>query len=222
MLAPPAAASRTYPFAVPPLPYDYNALEPHLDAATMRLHHDKHHQAYVDKLNDALKDYPALQTLSIEDLLRRLDELPEAIRVAVRNQGGGHANHQLFWEIMAPGQAEGRPTGALAAALIDAFGSFEAFQKAFNEAGTKVFGSGWVFLVYSPNAEQLEILTLPNQDSPLSQGKLALLGNDVWEHAYYLRYQNKRADYLAAWWHVVNWDFVAQRLADFKASSAGK
>ena len=214
------AAPSRYPFTVPPLPYDYNALEPHIDAATMRLHHDKHHQAYVDKLNEALKDHPAWQDLTVEDLLRRLDELPADIRGAVRNQGGGHANHSLFWSSMVPGQAGSRPTSALAAALIDAFGSFEAFLKAFSDAGTKVFGSGWVWLVCDAAGKQVELMTLPNQDSPLSLGKRVLLGNDVWEHAYYLKYQNRRADYLAAWWHVVDWACVGQRLADFKASAS--
>ena len=213
--APTPVAAPTYPFAVPPLPYAYEALEPYLDAATMHLHHDQHHQAYVDKLNEALKDYPDWQQRSIEDILRHLDDVPEAIRPAVRNQGGGHANHALFWQLMGPGPAGRQPTGALAA-IKESFGSFEAFQKAFNAAGAGVFGSGWAYVVCSPNAEQLEIVALPNQDSVLSLGKYVLLGNDVWEHAYYLKYQNKRADYLAAWWNVINWDFVAQRLADYR------
>ena len=158
----------------------------------------------------------------MEDLLRRLAELPEAIRLAVRNQGGGHANHLLFWEVMAPGQGGTRPAGPLAAALTDAFGSPEAFQKVFNEAATKVFGSGWVFLVCGPGGRQFEILPLPNQDSPLAQGKHVLFGLDVWEHAYYLHYQNRRPDYLAAWWNVVNWRYVAQRLADATAGTAAR
>lgn len=217
-----ATVSLTYPFVLQPLPYAYNALVPHIDAATMRLHHSKHHQAYVDKLNDTLKNYPAWQTLTIEDLMRRLEELPVVLRLAVRDQGGGHANHQLFWEMMAPGQVGTRPAGPLAAGLIDAFGSFGAFQKAFNDAATKIFGSGWVFLVCGPGCERFEILSLPNQDSPLSQGKLVLLGNDMWEHAYYLQYQNRGPDYLAAWWNVVNWEGVSRRLFGYRANQAGK
>ncbi|WP_375419089.1 superoxide dismutase [uncultured Hymenobacter sp.] len=217
-----SAAPSRYPFVVPPLAYAYDALEPYIDAATMRLHHDKHHQAYVDKLNEALRDYPDWQGFSVEDLLRQLDRLPAAIRPAVRDQGGGHANHSLFWNLMAPGQAGTGPKGALAAALIDSFGTFAAFQKAFSEAGTKVFGSGWVFLACAPGRGQLEILALPNQDTVLPLGKQVLLGNDVWEHAYYLNHQNRRADYLAAWWSVVNWGYVGQRLADCRAGNAAQ
>ena len=216
----PSAAPSRYPFAVPPLPYAYDALEPYLDAATMRLHHDQHHQAYVDKLNEALHDYPDWQGFSVEDLLRRLDQVPAAIRLAVRDQGGGHANHSLFWKLMVPGQSGTGPKGALTAALIDAFGSFAAFQKAFSEAGLQVFGAGWVFLACTPGHGHLEILTLPNQDTLLPLGKQALLGNDMWEHAYYLQHQNRRADYLAAWWNVVNWDYVGQRLTHCRTGNA--
>ena len=212
-----SGAAPTYPFAVSPLPYAYNALEPYLDELTLRLHHDRHHQGYVEALNAALKAYPFLHHCSIEELLRHLEEVPEAIRLTVRNQGGGHANHQLFWKSMGPSRAAVAPVGAVAAAIAERFGSLAEFQCAFEEAGTRLFGVGWVFLVYSPQARQLEIITLPNQDSVLPLNTPALLGNDVWEHAYYLRYQNKRANYLAAWWHVVNWEYVGQRFASILA-----
>ena len=206
-------------YQVPKLPYAYEALEPVIDAETMHLHHDKHHQAYVDAVNKAIADQPDLQDKTIEDLLRSLDEVPESIRTTVRNNGGGHANHQMFWKIMAPpGQGGGgEPTGDLAEQIGRDFGSFDAMTQAFEAAATKHFGSGWVFLVMDPRSKKLEILTLPNQDSVLLVGKPALLANDLWEHAYYLKHRNKKADYLKAWWGVVNWPYVGERLAGIHA-----
>jgi len=197
------------PFELPPLPYAYNALEPTIDEETMHLHHDKHHQAYVTNLNNALQGQDALANLSIEDLVRRINEVPENIRTAVRNNGGGHVNHTMFWEIMTPGGAK-EPTGDLASAINQAFGSFDAFKTQFNDAGTKRFGSGWAWLVVAQGGA-LQVLSTANQDSPLMDGQYPVMGNDVWEHAYYLKYQNRRPDYLAAWWNVVNWDEVAKR-----------
>jgi Fe-Mn family superoxide dismutase len=197
------------PFELPALPYDYAALEPHIDEQTMRIHHDKHHAAYVTNLNNALQGQGAFENLPIEELARRINEVPESIRTAVRNNGGGHANHTMFWELMTPGGAK-EPTGALASAITQTFGSFDAFKTAFNDAGVKRFGSGWAWLVVAPGG-QLQILSTANQDSPLMDGQYPVMGNDVWEHAYYLKYQNRRADYLAAWWNVVNWDEVAKR-----------
>jgi Fe-Mn family superoxide dismutase len=197
------------PFELPPLPYEYNALEPYIDEQTMHLHHDKHHQAYVTNLNNALQGQDALANLPIEDLIRRLNEVPEGIRTAVRNNGGGHVNHTMFWEIMTPGGAK-EPTGDLANAINQTFGSFDAFKTQFNDAGTKRFGSGWAWLVIAQGGA-LQVLSTANQDSPLTDGQYPVLGNDVWEHAYYLKYQNRRPDYLAAWWNVVNWDEVAKR-----------
>ena len=205
-------------YKLPPLRFGYDALEPYLDAETMELHHDKHHQAYVDNLNKALAPYPHLADLTIEDLLCRLDEVPETIRTAVRNNGGGHANHQFFWEILGP-NAGGAPTGAIAGAIKKDFGSFERFQSLFADAATTHFGSGWAFLVVQPATKRLEIMSLPNQDSLLSQGIPGLLCCDVWEHAYYLKYRNRRPDYLAAWWKVVAWDVVDQRLRDVMAGT---
>lgn len=193
---------------LPKLTYAFDALEPHLDARTMEIHHDKHHQAYVDNLNKALVAAPDLAGKGIDDLLRGFDAVPEAIRTAVRNHGGGHANHSLFWEIMGPGGG-GAPTGELAAAIDQAFGSFTAFQEKLTNAAAGQFGSGWGWLVLSGGA--LEVIARPNQDSPLAEGKTPILGVDVWEHAYYLKYQNRRADYLKAWWNVVRWDAVADR-----------
>ncbi|MHB8736729.1 MAG: superoxide dismutase [Terriglobales bacterium] len=196
-------------FEVPALPYAYNALEPHIDEQTMHLHHDKHHAAYVTNLNAAIEKSPAAAELSIEQLLQRLNEVvPEASRSAVRNNGGGHANHTMFWEIMAPSGSK-IPQGGVATAIQQAFGSFDQFKTAFNDAGVKRFGSGWVWLLHKGG--KLEIVSSANQDSPWMDGQFPILGNDVWEHAYYLKYQNRRADYLAAWWNVVNWDVVAQR-----------
>jgi len=197
-------------YELPKLPYAFDALEPHLDARTMEIHHDKHHQAYVDNLNKALAGAPELAKLAVEDLLRGFAAVPEAIRTAVRNHGGGHANHSLFWEIMGSG-AGGAPSAKLATAIDAAFGSFTALQEKVNAAATGQFGSGWGWLVVADG--KLEVIARPNQDSPLAEGKTPLLGVDVWEHAYYLKYQNRRADYLKAWWNVVRWDKVAERLA---------
>jgi Fe-Mn family superoxide dismutase len=194
---------------LPPLPYAYDALEPHIDQQTMTLHHDKHHQAYVNNLNAALEKYPDLQNKSPEELIRDLNSVPDDIRAAVRNNGGGHVNHTMFWQIMGP-NGGGEPTGALADAITQAFGSFEDFKKQFNDAGVKRFGSGWAWLVRNSSG-QLQIVSTANQDNPLSEGHFPILGNDVWEHAYYLKYQNRRPDYLAAWWNVVNWEEVSRR-----------
>jgi Fe-Mn family superoxide dismutase len=197
------------PFELPALPYDYTALEPYIDEQTMHLHHDKHHQAYVTNLNNALQGQDAFANLPIEDLVRRINEVPENIRTAVRNNGGGHVNHTMFWEIMTPGGAK-EPTGDLASAINQTFGSFDAFKTQFNDAGVKRFGSGWAWLVVAQGGA-LQVLSTANQDSPLMDGQYPVMGNDVWEHAYYLKYQNRRPDYLAAWWNVVNWDEVAKR-----------
>jgi Fe-Mn family superoxide dismutase len=194
---------------LPPLPYDYNALEPYIDEETMHLHHDKHHQAYINNLNTALANYPGLQDKSAEELIRDLNSVPEAIRPAVRNNGGGHVNHTMFWEIMGP-NGGGEPTGAIADAINESFGSFDALKQQFNDAGVKRFGSGWAWLVRGSDGK-LSVISTANQDNPLSDGQYPVLGNDVWEHAYYLKYQNRRPDYLAAWWNVVNWDAVNQR-----------
>jgi Fe-Mn family superoxide dismutase len=196
--------------AVPPLPYDYNALEPHIDEQTMRIHHDKHHAAYVTNLNTALEKHPELQQKTIEDLLRGINTVPEDIRTAVRNNGGGHANHTMFWEIMGPGKG-GTPPGALGAAITSAFTTFDSFKEQFAKAGVGRFGSGWVWLIDAGG--KLVIESSANQDSPLMEGKKAILGLDVWEHAYYLKYQNRRPDYISAWWNVVNWDVVSTRFA---------
>ncbi|URN95193.1 MAG: superoxide dismutase [Candidatus Pristimantibacillus lignocellulolyticus] len=193
---------------LPALPYANNALEPHIDALTMEIHHDRHHNTYVTNLNAALESAPELQSKSVEELIANLDSVPEAIRTAVRNNGGGHANHSLFWETIAP-NAGGAPTGALAAAIDSKFGSFDNFKAEFAKAATTRFGSGWAFLAVS-NGE-IEVYSLPNQDSPIMDGKTPVLGLDVWEHAYYLNYQNKRPDYIAAFWNVVNWDEVGKR-----------
>jgi superoxide dismutase, Fe-Mn family len=194
--------------AVPPLPYDYNALEPHIDEQTMRIHHDKHHAAYVTNLNAALEKHPELQQKSIEDLLKGINTVPEDIRTAVRNNGGGHSNHTMFWELMGPGKG-GAPAGALGAAITSAFSSFDSFKEQFAKAGVGRFGSGWVWLIDAGG--KLVIESSANQDSPLMEGKKAILGLDVWEHAYYLKYQNRRPDYITAWWNVVNWDAVSKR-----------
>ncbi|HTK11499.1 MAG TPA: superoxide dismutase [Ktedonobacteraceae bacterium] len=195
-------------FELPPLPYDYNALEPYIDTQTMQLHHDKHHAAYVTNANNALKGH-AFENLPVEQVITRLNELPESIRTAVRNNAGGHINHTMFWQIMAP-NAGGAPTGELADAIASTFGSFDAFKTAFNDAGVKRFGSGWAWLVLDKSGK-LQITSTANQDSPLIDGLYPVLGNDVWEHAYYLKYQNRRPEYLAAWWNVVNWAEVAKR-----------
>jgi Fe-Mn family superoxide dismutase len=196
-------------FTLPALPFDYTALEPHIDEQTMRIHHDKHHAAYVNNLNAALEGEPALQALPIEKLLADLDKVPEAKRVAVRNNGGGHYNHTLFWELMSPGGAAA-PGGALAAAITAAFGGFDGFKEQFTKACVGRFGSGWGWLIRGADGA-LSIESTPNQDSPIMAGKHAVLGCDVWEHAYYLKYQNRRPDYVGAWWNVVNWTRVAAR-----------
>ena len=194
-------------FTVPALSYGYDALEPAISGDIMRLHHDKHHQAYVDKLNAAIENAPELKDRSLDDLLTSLDSLPESVRTAVRNNGGGHYNHGLFWQMMAP-QAGGEPTGELAAKIAERYGSFQGFVDEFTTKATGLFGSGWAWLM--PN---MDIITTPNQDTPIMQGLPApLLGLDVWEHAYYLDYKNVRPDYITAWWNVVNWEFVAERL----------
>jgi Fe-Mn family superoxide dismutase len=195
------------PYEVPPLPYDYAALEPHIDEQTMRLHHDKHHQAYVDKVNDALAGTD-LADKPIEEVIANLGAVPEDKRTAVRNNGGGHLNHTLFWESMSP-DGGGDPSGDLASAIGDAFGSFDAFKEQFEAAGVGRFGSGWAWLV--SDGGTLKITSSANQDNPISDGQTPLLGNDVWEHAYYLKYQNRRPEYLKAWWNVVDWSKVAER-----------
>ena len=198
-------------YEVPPLPYDYAALEPYIDAETMKLHHDKHHQAYVTNANGALEKHPELAHKSVDDLLRDLNAIPENVRTVLRNNAGGHSNHSMFWKIMGPASQGngGAPTGPLADQIKADFGDFEAFKKHFNETTAKQFGSGWGWLVWQGG--KLKVMTTPNQDSPLSQGLFPILGNDVWEHAYYLKYQNRRPEYLAAWWNVVNWNEVAKR-----------
>jgi Fe-Mn family superoxide dismutase len=195
------------PFEVPPLPYDYTALEPHIDEQTMRVHHDKHHQAYVDNANAALEGTP-LADKPVAHVLTNLDILPEDKQTAVRNNAGGHANHSLFWEIMSP-DGGGEPSGALADAIADTFDSLEALKQLVNDTGVKRFGSGWTWLVHDGTG--LAVYSTANQDSPLLTDDVPLLGIDVWEHAYYLKYQNRRPEYLGAWWNVVNWDAVAQR-----------
>jgi Fe-Mn family superoxide dismutase len=195
-------------FKLPELPYAYDALEPHFDKETMSIHHTKHHNAYVTNLNNALEGNEELLNKSIEDLIANLDTVPEDKRTAVRNNGGGHANHSLFWELLSA-EGGGNPSGALAEAIDKKFGGFDAFKEEFAKAGATRFGSGWAWLVL--NGEELEIMSTPNQDSPIMEGKTPLLGLDVWEHAYYLNYQNRRPDYIAAFWNVVNWDEVAKR-----------
>jgi Fe-Mn family superoxide dismutase len=194
---------------LPPLPYDAAALEPHIDAQTMQIHHGKHHAAYVNNLNAALEKHPELQSKSAEDLIKNLGAIPEDIRGAVRNNGGGHVNHTMFWQIMGPGKG-GQPTGAIADAINGAFGGFDAFKDQMNKGGATRFGSGWVWLVSSGG--KLTVESTANQDNPMSDGKKPIFGIDVWEHAYYLKYQNRRPDYLAAWWNVINWDEVNKRL----------
>jgi Fe-Mn family superoxide dismutase len=199
-------------YEVPPLPYDYSALEPYIDAETMKLHHDKHHAAYVTNLNAAIEKHPELGKQKPEDLLRKLSEIPEDIRAAVRNNGGGHVNHTMFWTIMKP--KGGEASGKIAEQIKQDFGSLEDFKKLFNETTAKQFGSGWGWLIWEGG--KLKIITSANQDSPLSQGHFPILGNDIWEHAYYLKYQNRRPEYLAAWWNVVNWDEVNKRFEQAK------
>ena len=198
-------------FTLPKLPYDFNALEPHIDARTMEIHHDKHHQAYVNNLNSAIQKHPELEKKSLEDLLKDLSSVPEDIRAAVRNNGGGHFNHSLFWEIMSP-KGGGEPSGKLADAIKKVFGDFAAFKEKLSTTAVGQFGSGWGWLCKDKSGG-LSVVSTPNQDNPISNGLTAILGVDVWEHAYYLNYQNRRPDYVAAWWNVVNWDEVAKRFA---------
>ena len=197
------------PHELPPLPYGFDALEPYIDAQTMEIHHDRHHAAYVNNLNAALEKHPELGDRSVEDLLRGINDVPEDIRTAVRNNGGGHANHSLFWQIMGPG-AGGEPTGQIGELIQGQFGGLDSFKQQFSQAGVTRFGSGWAWLVAEGGAYR--ILSTANQDSPLMEGQTPILGLDVWEHAYYLKYQNKRPDYIAAWWNVVNWTAVNERL----------
>lgn len=201
-------------FILPLLRYEYDALEPNIDRETMTLHHDRHHAGYVENLNGAIASHPELATSSIETLLTNLDSIPEDIRQTVRNNGGGHYNHSLFWSVMTPGGSE--PLGAIKEAIDTTFDDFETFKTQFNEAGSSVFGSGWVWLVINAD-DSLEIVTTPNQDSPLMNGKYPLFGNDVWEHAYYLKYRNKRTDYLDNWWNVVDWEAVNERFESAKS-----
>ena len=202
-------------YQLPALGYPYDALEPCIDAETMRLHHDKHHRGYVDLLNKAIANYPQFDNTTIEDLLEHLNGVPEEIRAAVRNSGGGHANHQLLWKVLGPPNSA-KPKGMLAEAIRNDFGTFESLQEQLTDAATKVFGSGWAFLATDPKSQKLEVMSLPNQDSPLLHGKSGLLACDVWEHSYYLKYQNRRPDYLKAWWNVVQWDAVNSRLESFR------
>lgn len=198
------------PFTLPALPYAYDALEPHIDARTMEIHHTKHHQAYVNNLNAALEKAPQLEGKSLDDLMKGINSVPETVRTAVRNNGGGHWNHSMFWEIMGPKKG-GEPKGKIADAIKSSFGDFAKLKEQFAAAAAGRFGSGWAWLIDEGNGK-LSITSTPNQDNPLMEGKKAVLGLDVWEHAYYLKYQNKRPDYVAAWWNVVNWDAVAKRL----------
>ena len=203
-------------FTLPPLPYPTNALEPHIDAKTMEIHHTKHHQAYINNANAALEKHPALADKTAEELISDLAALPEDIRTVIRNNGGGHANHALFWTVIGP-NAGGEPTGELAAAIDAACGSFAAFKEQFAKAATTRFGSGWAWLSYDKKSGKVVVESTPNQDSPLSEGRIPLVGLDVWEHAYYLNYQNRRPDYITAFWSIVNWPEVARRLAAAKA-----
>lgn len=203
---------------LPPLPYPYEALEPYIDEQTMRFHHDKHHAAYVKNLNMALNKHPKLKNQSIEDLLKDLNKIPRDIQNTFRNNGGGHINHTMFWAIMKP-NGGGEPNKEIASAIEKDFGNFNDLKKQFNQAGAKHFGSGWTWLVLNKN-DKLEVMSTANQNSPLSEGKYPIMGNDVWEHAYYLNYQNRRKDYLEAWWNVINWDEVNKRFTAVKKSIA--
>ena len=197
-------------FTLPPLPYDFAALEPHIDAKTMEIHHGKHHQTYVNNLNAAIEKAPELASKSLDDLMRGVNKAPEAVRTMIRNNGGGHWNHSMFWQIMAP-KAGGEPGGNLGAAIKSAFGDFAKFREQFSAAGVGRFGSGWAWLIN--NGGKLSITSTPNQDNPLMDGQKAVMGIDVWEHAYYLKYQNRRPDYITAWWNVVNWKEVEKRFS---------
>ncbi|MFN7088486.1 MAG: superoxide dismutase [Candidatus Paceibacteria bacterium] len=202
-------SQQRYPFKLPPLPYSYDALEPYIDAKTMEIHHTKHHQGYVDKLNAAMERWPEGQAMELSDILKDLNAVAEDIRTQVRNHGGGHFNHSLFWQMMKPGGG-GKPTGAMLEAIRRDFGEFEKFKEAFTNAALGIFGSGWAWLAESDG--KLQIVTTPNQDTPLSQNLKPILGIDVWEHAYYLKYQNRRPEYVEAWWNVINWDEVESNL----------
>ena len=204
------------PFQLPPLGSPFNALEPHIDARTMEIHHDRHHAAYVANLNNAVKDHANIASMPLQDILAKLGEMPEAVRTALRNNGGGHANHTMFWQIMGPGG--GQPQGDVAAAITRDLGGLQKLQDDFNAAGLRVFGSGWVVVTVTREGK-LALETKPNQDTPLMESKRVLLGNDVWEHAYYLNYQNRRGDYLKAWWNVVNWGKVGERYAAAKGGT---
>jgi len=213
---PRAFAQASGPFTLPPLGYGFDALEPHIDAKTMEIHHDKHHAAYVGNLNGFAQQNAALGTSPIHEVLGKLNDVPEAMRTGVRNNLGGHANHSMFWQMIAPGGAK-EPQGALKTAIDADFGGFDTLQEQFNAAGGRIFGSGWVFVTVD-KAGKLALVSKPNQDTPLMDGARVLFGNDVWEHAYYLKYQNRRADYLKGWWNVVNWSVLGQR---FEAAKAG-
>ena len=204
------------PFKLDPLPYPTNALEPHIDARTMEIHHGRHHQAYVTNLNNAVKDHSNVAGMQLQDILAKIGEMPEAIRTAIRNNGGGHANHTMFWQVMGPGGGE--PDGDLNGAIQRDFGGLQTLQGRVNEAGARVFGSGWVFVTVDKDGKRA-VESKPNQDTPLMEGKRVLIGNDVWEHAYYLTYQNRRPDYLRAWWNTVNWKAVGER---YTAAKAGR
>jgi superoxide dismutase, Fe-Mn family len=206
------------PFTVPPLPYGYDALEPYISKETMTFHHDKHHGAFVEKLNKAVNEYPEFKNQSAEELLANIDSLPEDIQKTVRNNAGGHINHTMYWTIMAA-NGGGEPTGAIAEEIEKTFGSFAEFQTLFNEAGMNQFGSGWVWLAMDKGGK-LQLFSTANQDTPMMQGMYPIMGNDVWEHSYYLTYRNKRDEYLEQWWNVVNWDVVNQRLEKAKSMSA--
>jgi superoxide dismutase, Fe-Mn family len=212
---PPVPPAPSGPFKLDPLPYPTNALVPHIDAKTMEIHHDRHHQAYVTNINNAVKDHSNVASMPLQDILSKLAEMPEAIRTVLRNSGGGHANHTMFWQVMGP--RGGKPAGAVATAIDRDLGGLQKFQDDFNAAGGRVFGSGWVFVTVTRDGK-LAIETKPNQDTPLMDGKRVLFGNDVWEHAYYLTYQNRRPDYLKAWWNTVNWTKVGDR---YTAATAG-
>jgi len=202
-----------YPYSLPQLPYPYDALEPYIDKMTMEIHHTKHHQTYINNLNSALEKYPEFHNLELEEILRNLDQIPEEIKAAVRNNGGGHYNHTLFWEIMKP-NGGGEPKGKLKEEIERNFGSFEEFKKLFSETAIKHFGSGWAWLVITSD-KKLKVYSMLNQDSPLMNGDIPIMGLDVWEHAYYLKYQNRRAEYVEAWWHVVNWDKIEENLLKY-------
>ena len=216
--APAATPAATGPFSVPPLKYPFNAFEPHIDAKTMEIHHDRHHAAYVANINNFAKETPQIADKPVVEVLGNLSAVPEAIRTGVRNNLGGHANHTMFWEVMGPNG--GKPEGEVLAAIDRDLGGLEKFQNDFNAAGGRQFGSGWVFVTVAKDGK-LAIETRPNQDTPIMDGKRALMGNDVWEHAYYLNYQNRRADYLKAWWNTVDWNKVAERYAAAKAGTLG-